>query len=571
MGSLTKLLPECLGLLLVIPILISLAYLWPQVARNRSRTALSLALVALLGMIHQAMFRTRAEDAFITFRYALNLATGKGVVFNPGEHVEGYSNFLFLVVLAGLKRYFDIDIELAARALGVAASSVTVLLTYHLARKLMRGDGHAGLLAALLVASSGSFAAWGPSGMETAIFILLGVLIVLGVVSERWLWTGLLTGLATMTRPDGVLFILLVALYAALVQDSMRQRLKTCLLVVGPFFALILPWTAWRIHYYGYLVPNALQAKRGMEPLYQIKLGVIYLATFAMANAPVLWLAGILFSSVPGKRTSRRVVSYPKAVLSLGVFLLAFVLYVVLVGGDWMPAWRFFAPIVPLAAVLLVTLWSVEAPEGTLATGEMPCIKSFAIASGLLFVMSFLCNGLIPGVKAWRGSADGLAEIGDWFHRTLPPDTLVAAFPNGALSYRSQLPIVDVLGLTDEHIARFGKRLGKGDPGHIAYDYAYVVARRPAIIALLDGQGLRPEPEGLDAIVGYLRGRGLEVGDSPGPDQLKSCYEALSFRFPASKNSLGQYVNLLVLRSERQRIAGFLANDPGVRPVPVGP
>ena len=81
----------------------------------------------------------------------------------------------------------------------------------------------------------------------------------------------------------------------------------------------------------------------------------------------------------------------------------------------------------------------------------------------------------------------------------------------------------------------------------------------------------RPEPEGLDAIVGYLRGRGLEVGDSPGPDQLKSCYEAVSFRFPASKNSLGQYVNLLVLRSERQRIAGFLANDPGVRPVPVGP
>ena len=103
MGSLTKLLPECLGLLLVIPILISLAYLWPQVARNRSRTALSLALVTLLGVIHQAMFRTRAEDAFITFRYALNLATGKGVVFNPGEHVEGYSNFLFLVVLAGLK------------------------------------------------------------------------------------------------------------------------------------------------------------------------------------------------------------------------------------------------------------------------------------------------------------------------------------------------------------------------------------------------------------------------------------------------------------------------------------
>ncbi|RKX21336.1 MAG: hypothetical protein DRP51_04400, partial [Candidatus Zixiibacteriota bacterium] len=36
------------------------------------------------------------DDAFITFRYAENLADGYGLVFNPGgEPVEGYSNFLW--------------------------------------------------------------------------------------------------------------------------------------------------------------------------------------------------------------------------------------------------------------------------------------------------------------------------------------------------------------------------------------------------------------------------------------------------------------------------------------------
>jgi hypothetical protein len=97
-------------------------------------------------------------------------------VFNPGERVEGYSNFLFLFVLAGLKRYLGVDIEIAARTLGLAASVLTTILTYRLAQKLTDGDRHAGLLGALLVAASGTFAAWALTGMETPLFALLAVL-----------------------------------------------------------------------------------------------------------------------------------------------------------------------------------------------------------------------------------------------------------------------------------------------------------------------------------------------------------------------------------------------------------
>ena len=38
------------------------------------------------------------DDAFITYRYARNLARGEGLVFNPGERVEGYTNFLWTVM-----------------------------------------------------------------------------------------------------------------------------------------------------------------------------------------------------------------------------------------------------------------------------------------------------------------------------------------------------------------------------------------------------------------------------------------------------------------------------------------
>ena len=39
------------------------------------------------------------DDAFISFRYAEHLAMGHGLVWNPGEHVEGYTNFLWTLLM----------------------------------------------------------------------------------------------------------------------------------------------------------------------------------------------------------------------------------------------------------------------------------------------------------------------------------------------------------------------------------------------------------------------------------------------------------------------------------------
>ena len=72
--------------------------------------------------------------------------------------------------------------------------------------------------------------------------------------------------------------------------------------------------------------------------------------------------------------------------------------------------------------------------------------------------------------------------IGQWLRRRLPEGTLAAAFANGAIPFHSRLPTIDLLGLTDEHIARRGKRIARGHPGHIAHDDPYVIERRPVVI-----------------------------------------------------------------------------------------
>src|SRR5262245_45121174 len=54
------------------------------------------ALAALLFALAAAWRRQGVSDAaFISFRYAENLFRGLGLVFNPDERVEGYSNFLW--------------------------------------------------------------------------------------------------------------------------------------------------------------------------------------------------------------------------------------------------------------------------------------------------------------------------------------------------------------------------------------------------------------------------------------------------------------------------------------------
>ena len=75
------------------------------------------------------------DDAFISFRYAKNLANGLGLVFNPGEKVEGYTNFLWVMIL-GLSEYLGLGILTASKIFAGAATFGTLLTLFFLARHL---------------------------------------------------------------------------------------------------------------------------------------------------------------------------------------------------------------------------------------------------------------------------------------------------------------------------------------------------------------------------------------------------------------------------------------------------
>src|SRR3954451_10367493 len=69
---------------------------------------------------------TLFDDSMISMQYARNFAHGHGLVWNAGEHVEGYSNFLWtlwmsLVHFVGVDdRYTSLVVMLSGAALLVA-------------------------------------------------------------------------------------------------------------------------------------------------------------------------------------------------------------------------------------------------------------------------------------------------------------------------------------------------------------------------------------------------------------------------------------------------------------------
>ncbi len=90
-----------------------------EALRNARVILLYLPWLALLGWLASlSWFLT--DDAFISFRYARNLLEGHGLVFNPGEYVEGYSNFLWVLELAAIWGLSGVAPEHAAPWLSVA-------------------------------------------------------------------------------------------------------------------------------------------------------------------------------------------------------------------------------------------------------------------------------------------------------------------------------------------------------------------------------------------------------------------------------------------------------------------
>jgi hypothetical protein len=228
-------------------------------ASRLERPAWAIALVA--APLAFGLFRGPAliDDAYITFRYAENLAAGRGFVFNA-DPLLGATAPLYTLLLAAL-RAAGLAPTLAAFAIGVLAAAAAPVLLWRIG--IAAGRPFAGLVGGFLLALMPDWWLNAKTGMETT---LAGALLCLAAwldLRGREKTAGLASAALVLTRPDAAGFPVLVATKLGLVDRRPARALRFAACVV----AGLVPWIAYSIHAFDSPLPQSLAAKRLIHPL----------------------------------------------------------------------------------------------------------------------------------------------------------------------------------------------------------------------------------------------------------------------------------------------------------------
>ena len=442
---------------------------------QRKQLLLALFLAALGALLALSYGTATQDDAFISLRYAQNLVDGHGLVYNPGEYVEGYTNLSWTLMLAGLLAA-GADPVGGSTALGWACLLGLVLVAWQLARS--HHPNWWALIAPGLIAVDGQVALEAIEGLETVFYAALLAAAAWRLFDEArhqraHLLSSVLFSLACLTRPEAPLLIGL--LHVGLLAGAWREgrartqlmaSLKGAVIVVGTLVAL----TAWRVGYYGDPLPNTFYAKTGGSAWVR---GLAYLGAYGWSH-PLLSLLLVLRLAL-GQWKPRSI--------ALLLACSGWLVYVASVGGDFKPTGRFIIPILPLLALLAVEC--VDLLERRFPTARLGL-------AGLLLVGGIPYWHVDQQARSWAAERHANLQarrlVGSWLAENMPPDTVLAIHSAGAIPFYAGFHTIDMWGLTNHHIARTeAATFGTGMAGHEKSDPEYVFSLEPDLYLPEDG------------------------------------------------------------------------------------
>jgi arabinofuranosyltransferase len=434
------------------------------------REKIILLLIIAIFVVHALSMNFTQDDAFISYRYVKNFINGDGLVFNPGERVEGYTNFLWIIILS-IFAQLGLNMIVVSKVLGIAAGATTLFLIYQISLSLFRKkDWVFPLFAPLLLASNSAFAYWSISGLETAFFVMAVLLSVyLYFTNERLMIIS--CALSSLIRPEGVLVFGILVLHKFFFK---KDNLKNCLSSILGFVLLLVPFLVFKIFYYGDLLPNPFYAKTGFSLEY-LKTGMAYFWLFLRHYGlwGVLYLIPIIFYKhleVKGK-------------LAL-LIVYIYTLYVIIIGGDVLQAHRFFLPVLPF----LYLLFSFVLVKFFLMAKKQMIPIFVVIAFSILTF--FLPRGWIVNVRAAEiGLYLKMSKYAQRLRQSFGTDFTLAMSTIGAISYLTEAKVIDMLGLTDPYIAKHPEKI----PGIFStwkekkFNTQYLLSRDPEVIMFSTG------------------------------------------------------------------------------------
>lgn len=428
------------------------------------------------------------DDMMVSMRYGRNLADGHGLVWNVGERVEGYTNFLWTLVMAGvhLLPFGDAHAAVAVKLISFGLLAATLWLSLRLLRVFVPRSRLAAVLVVIGIVTCVDVVHWAAWGFETTLLGFLELVFLVCLLEGRRMGAGWVAlALVPLVRSDALyLFAANALLVLLLTPDRPRTSIRIAIALVPFALHLVL-----RQAYYGDWLPNTYYLKLHLLDD-RFGRGANYLSAFMSRYATLLILAAV--GTISLVRADRRALAGP-------VVVVASLAYALTTGGDMFFDFRFLAHVMPVLFVFAV-----------IGVVRIARARFAVVAAAIVFLVVCIApwrplSALVAPDK--NGDPAEQIQTAVLIKENAPAGSRVAVFAAGIVPYITHLGAVDILGKSDRHVARLRPFPG-AEIGHGKLDPGYTLASRPDLVvsnrSLAFVNALIPGTRTKDPVVSFL-------------------------------------------------------------------
>lgn len=395
------------------------------------------ALAAAAGLF--LLFRSWSyDDPYITYRYAFNLIQGNGFVYNAGERILSTTTPLFTALLAILGQFWN-NLPVLANLIGAVCLGLSVLFFFKIcAAWRMPVAGWAGVLLlptfSVLPATLSS---------ETPMYVMFALALIYAYITGRYVAAGILAALLVLTRPDGILLPIVLAIhYLVFIRKPVPW--SGLALFAGISAAA---WGAIWI-YFGSPLPVTLEVKH-QQGLMTISQGFVQ---------------GLLTTLAPQINQAYFIVEIGLALFGIfwliskkspGLILIVWTVFY-FISYSLLGVTRYFwyyAPLVPGFVLLVGTGLDCgfQWVRRQLRSSRISWLILILFVAGLFIFQS---RNLLLQSQTVDTRINIYRAVGNWLRENTAGDSKIGALEIGAIGYYSQRPIVDFAGLIQPEYAK---------------------------------------------------------------------------------------------------------------------
>lgn len=451
---------------------------------QKKHTKILLIIAILLGgvCIHTFMGYSSADlsghawgsdDAYITYRYAQNFADGNGIVFNAGERVEGYSNFLYVLIMSLVCKFIKVKEYIYFFSVGI--NGVLTVIAYLIFVDFLKKslDSKRVLIGGMLFVCNPLIWLNCASGLETMLILLIQIgswvnlQYYLDVKDKSKLFNlCIFLAFSIISRIDGFILPILVLSYLLIKRDRVGAIFTAITLgIVQGLYSI------WRYIYYGDIIGNTYYAKVSGTVIQRLYSGLNDLVQIVFSTGYWVYFTLLIITFIIIlKRRERSFLDKFQVIPFEYYFTAAWLCYWIYIGGDVFKE-RFLLILFPMGIRVLLTLLKKENYTGIIIGVITVCLLLQMVP--LLSDSRFSYN--YPKYDRW-------ITLGEYIGKRYP-NKVIAIDAAGKVPFFSGLQTIDMLGLNDKYIGKIDVTGKNFVVGHNKYDSEYILSKKPDLIA----------------------------------------------------------------------------------------